>query len=100
MITLHELRRERIGSTKPIARVIEKVDHLNILGLAISKDIMLKEHKTDLVSRLIVLEGVVEYIEGDTSVVLHSFDEYDIPLHKVHALRAIEDCLCLLIQKK
>ena len=99
MVTLHDLRSERIGSTKPIARVIEKGDDFKILGLAIAKDIALNEHKTNQISKLIVLEGSVEYVEENRSFTLKHYDEFDIPVGIMHALIAKEDSLCLLIQK-
>ena len=99
MSILHQLRSERIKSKLPIVKVVEKSDGCKIIGIALGKDIELKDHKTSLESRLIVLEGKVEYKENSRSFSLHEFDEIDIPINEVHALAAKEDSLCLLIQK-
>lgn len=100
MSTLHQLRSERIKSELPIVKVVEQGDGCKIIGIALGKNIDLKDHKTKLESRLIVLEGKVEYKEENRSFTLHEFDEIDIPVGEMHMLSAKEDSLCLLIQKK
>lgn len=96
---LHQLRKERITSKVPVVKVFEKNSGLKIIGIALGKDVVLKEHMTKLESKLVILEGAVEYIEESRSFTFHHFDEFDIPINTKHSLLAKEDSLCLLIQK-
>ena len=100
MSILHQLRSERINSKLPIVKVVEQGAGCKIIGIALGKNIDLKDHKTNLESRLIVLEGKVEYVEANLAFTLHEFDEVAIPVDVIHKLSAKEDSLCLLIQKK
>jgi len=100
MDTLHQLRRERIKSELPVVKVVDKGNDFKMVGIALAKSVELKDHKTNLASKLIVIEGSVEYKENARSFTLHQFDEIDIPVNELHALVAKEDSLCLLIQKK
>ena len=99
MSVLHQLRTERVKSEKPVVKVVDKGNGFKMVGIALAKNVELKDHKTSLASKLVIIEGVVEYKESARCFTLHQFDEIDIPENEMHALVAKEDSLCLLIQK-
>lgn len=99
MSILHQLRTDRIKSEKPVVKVVDKGEGFKMIGIALAENVVLKDHKTNLVSKLVIIEGAVEYKENTRSFILHQFDEIDIPVNEVHALVAKKDALCLLIQK-
>ncbi|MNL35784.1 hypothetical protein D3C87_1578320 [compost metagenome] len=61
---------------------------------------ILKAHQTSLKAKLVVIEGKVNYIESERSIVLEKFDELEIPKTIVHSVEALEDSICLLIQSQ
>ena len=79
---------------------MSKGEGMKMIGIALAEGVKLKEHKTNLNSKLLVLEGTVKYEESNRSFTLHHFDEIEIPVNELHSLSATEDSLCLLIQKK
>lgn len=99
MNVLHQLRKERINSKLPIVKVVDKGEKFKMVGIALANGTELSDHKTSLASKLIVIEGSIEYKESNRNFTLHHFDDVEIPENEIHALVAKEDSLCLLIQK-
>ena len=86
-------------SSHPVAKALHKGDHFKVLALAFKKDISLKEHKTSLNAKLVVLSGEVIYKQGDIIRKLAQYDETDIPLGVMHSVDCTEDALCILTQR-
>lgn len=85
-------------SLHPVAKAIHKGEHFKVLALAFKKGMSLKEHKTSLNAKLVVLSGEVIYKEGDIIKKLVQYDETDIPLGVMHSVDCTEDALCILTQ--
>lgn len=100
MKVLQELRLLRDSVKKPITRVVEQGRDFKMLGIALSKGVNLKEHMTKIASKLVIVEGTVLYREDAKAAMLDVFEEFQIPINKMHSLYALEDSLCLLIQSK
>jgi len=85
-------------SSHPVAKSIHHQEHTNVLAIAFKKGMQLKDHKTARTSTLFVVRGTVLYIQGDVETSLHEFEDLQIPVNIIHAVTALEDSLCLLIQ--
>lgn len=82
----------------PLAKALFKNDTCKVLVIAFKKGMILKEHKANMASKLIVLNGKVIYIHEESKTTLGQYDEFEIPINQVHSVEAVEDSLCLLIQ--
>ncbi len=82
----------------PVIKMIENKEHFKIIALAFKKDMVLKAHKTAVSARLIVIEGEVNYIEADRSIILTKFEDLCIPVDIQHSVTALADSVCLLIK--
>jgi len=82
----------------PVAKALYKKEGFKVLVLAFKKDMVLKEHKANVPTKLVVIKGEVTYKSDTTEQLLHCFDEFEIPVNELHAVVAKEDSLCMLIQ--
>ena len=82
----------------PVAKALYKKDGFKVLMLAFKKGMILKEHKAHVPTKLVVLEGSVKYISESTEIELGKYDEFDIPVNDLHAVSALENSLCMLLQ--
>ena len=82
----------------PLAKALFKNDGCKVLVIAFKKGMILKEHKANIGSKLIVPNGKVIYINDETKTTLGQYDEFEIPINQIHSVEAVEDSLCLLIQ--
>ncbi|WP_159477033.1 hypothetical protein [Dyadobacter sp. 3J3] len=82
----------------PVAKIIQSNENYKAILIGLKKGMTWKEHKTDVPTRLVVMEGSVVYKADGTGVALHKHDDFEIPVHILHALEAKEDSLCFLIQ--
>lgn len=85
-------------SQHPVAKALYKCDHCKVLALAFKQGMELKNHTAHQPTKLIVMSGSVIYTEGDKNVTLQQYDEIDIPIEAEHAVKALQDSLCLLTQ--
>lgn len=91
--------KEKLKSSKgPVALSLHQGPGFKTLVIGFNKDMVLKEHKAHLKSKLCVLEGAVIYKEDTRELRLNRYDEVDIPVEVMHAVTALEDSLCLLTQ--
>lgn len=82
----------------PVAKAMHKMEDGKVLVLAFKAGMQLKDHRTPFSSLLLVLEGAVEYHEGDVVTKMNKFDEMPIAPEVLHAVLCVEDAICLLIQ--
>ena len=82
----------------PVAKALYKKDGFKVLMLAFKEGMILKEHKAHIPTKLVVLEGSVKYISETTEIELGKYDEFDIPVNDLHAVSALENSLCMLLQ--
>lgn len=98
VMIIQEIKEKLESSTNPIAKSLHKGSGFNVLAIGFKKDMILKEHKANLPSKLTVLEGYVVYQEDDRVVSLNQYDEVMIEVDVPHSVKAFEDSLCLLTQ--
>ncbi len=97
-MTIHDIKQQLQHSTHPVARVIYIKDHFRVIAITFLKTMILNDHKTPYESKLLVIEGRVRYKESEKEIILNQFDETIIPMNVIHAVTALEDSVCLLIQ--
>jgi len=88
-------RLEEAGS--PVVQVLQQQSAGKVLALGFKKGMVLKEHKTGVPAKLVVISGAVIYREGEKSVTLSKFSDLDIPVDVMHSVEALDDSICLLI---
>nr|MBC7611689.1 hypothetical protein [Pseudopedobacter sp.] len=85
-------------TNQPSIKIFKKGKDYKVIVLGFKKGMILKEHSTPIPAKLVVIEGKVDYKEVDRALVLNKFDELDIPVDVIHAVEALEDSICFLIQ--
>jgi len=89
---------ELANSSHPIARAVHKSAHGKCICMGFNKGMKLKEHQAHLPTTLMILNGAVEYYEGENKFVLRGYDQYQIPVDVRHSVVAVEDSMILLMQ--
>ncbi|QLE02997.1 hypothetical protein HX109_15995 [Galbibacter sp. BG1] len=97
-MVLKEIKESVSNSSNPVAKVIHQGANFKVLAIGFKKSMLLKEHTANISSKLTVLEGKVQYKEGNKTKLLNQYDEIDIPIGAPHSVEALEDSLCLLTQ--
>jgi len=82
----------------PVVKVLVKGTAGKVLVLGFKKDMVLKEHQTGVNTRLIVVDGQINYFSTHGTVTMNKFDELDIPVNEPHSVAALADSICFLIQ--
>jgi quercetin dioxygenase-like cupin family protein len=82
----------------PVARILHKGDMFKVMIIAFKKDMILKEHKTHLPATITVLKGKVNYRKENSVTTINEYDNFEIPIHEIHSIEALEDSICLLAQ--
>ena len=95
---ISEIKNLLENASGPIARVLYLKDHFRVLAVGFKKSMILKDHKTPYETKLLVIEGSVEYHSGNTTTILMYQEEHIIPNNELHHVIALEDSVCLLIQ--
>ncbi|MEQ9405619.1 MAG: hypothetical protein RIM99_18665 [Cyclobacteriaceae bacterium] len=96
-MTIPTILEELSTSEKPVAKVLHKSDSSRTVCIGFNKGMQLKEHKTTKPTTLLVLNGSIEYTEGEEVYNLSKYDQYEIPPNVVHAVNALEDSLIMLM---
>jgi quercetin dioxygenase-like cupin family protein len=97
-MTIKDVLTELEIKDQPVSKALYKKEGIKILVLAFKKDMLLKEHKANVPTKLVVLNGEVIYKSATSEQYLNCFDEFEIPMNELHGVIAKEDSLCLLIQ--
>lgn len=86
------------NATNPVAQVVQNTSCSKVMVIAFKKGMILKEHKTDVPAKLVVIKGNVIYKEESKQNRLFLYDEQEIPVAVLHSVEALEDSLCLLFK--
>ena len=95
---IKEILSELETKDHPIAKALFKKEGFRVLVLAFKNGMVLKEHKANVQTKLVVLEGSVKYKSETTEIELGKYDEFEIPVNELHAVNALENSLCMLVQ--
>lgn len=82
----------------PVIKVLVKGETGKVIVLGFKKGMVLKEHKTGHSTRLLVIDGQINFLSARGTVTLSKFDELDIPVNEPHSVEAQADSICFLIQ--
>jgi quercetin dioxygenase-like cupin family protein len=82
----------------PVAKLMHTGVAFKVIVLAFKKDMILKEHKTSVPTKLTVLTGNVKYSSENLIRTIDTYEELEIPIEEIHSIEALGDSLCLLIQ--
>lgn len=96
---LKEILAELPGATKPVVRRFDQESGSHVLAIGLGKDVFLKEHKSDIPARIVMIKGAVTYIAGNSRTRLEVFDEHIIPIGEYHSVEPQEDSIFLVIKK-
>lgn len=97
-MTITNMLKELETTEHPVAKIFHKGDHSRVLIIVFKKGMALKEHKAQLASKLLVIEGSVDYTADQISVTLNKYDEVNINANLIHAVTAKENSICILTQ--
>jgi hypothetical protein len=93
-----ELFQKLENAVNPVTQVVQNTTCSKVIAIAFKKGMILKEHKTDVPAKLLVIKGNVIYKEQNQQEELFIYDEKNIPVAILHSVEAIEDSLCLLFK--
>ncbi|QHS56590.1 hypothetical protein GWR56_13940 [Mucilaginibacter sp. 14171R-50] len=85
-------------AASPVVKILVKGEAAKVIVLGFKKGMTLKEHKTNVNTRLVVLEGQINYFSANSKVTMNKFDDLDIPVNEPHSVEALADSICFLIQ--
>jgi len=97
-MVIHDVLAALKDATGPVVKVLVKDNGGKVVVLGFSKGMVLKEHKTGLNTRLVVIDGQIKYFSVNGMVTLNKFDELDIPVNQPYSVQALADSICFLIQ--
>ncbi|MES2427085.1 MAG: hypothetical protein V4560_08925 [Bacteroidota bacterium] len=95
---IQDILQQLENSTSPVVKILQRGEHFKVLVLGFKKGMILKEHQTNITSKLVIVDGSVVYRRADDTVNLNKFDEIDIPINVPHSVEAQEGSICFLIQ--
>ncbi|HEX9150890.1 MAG TPA: hypothetical protein VF842_02345 [Flavobacterium sp.] len=93
-----ELFQKLENAVNPVTQVVQNTPCSKVIAIAFKKGMVLKEHKTDVPAKLLVINGNVIYNEQNHKEKLFLYDEKNIPVAILHSVEALEDSLCLLFK--
>ena len=94
-----EIISELPTATKPVVRKFEQEDGSHVFAIGLNGDVTLKEHKSDIPARILVIKGAITYIAGEKRTELGLFDEHIIPIGEYHSVEPKEESIFLVIKK-
>jgi quercetin dioxygenase-like cupin family protein len=84
-------------ATGPVVKMLRQGEGFKMKVLGFKKGMILKEHTTAVSTRIVIVEGQVEYKEGERFIMLSKFDDIEIPVNVPHSVEALADSICLLV---
>ena len=95
---LNDILKELNTADKPIVKRLQEGKGFHVLAIGLKNKVVLKEHKTDVPAKLVVIKGQVIFKSGNVMVTLNTYDEHTINVKEMHSVEAIEDSLFLVIK--
>jgi hypothetical protein len=86
------------NASGPVVKMLQKGPQHKVIVLGFRKGMVLKEHKTPFIAKLLVINRCIRYREAGRDIILDKYADLDIPVNIVHAVEALEDSVCLLMQ--
>jgi quercetin dioxygenase-like cupin family protein len=86
------------SAVSPVVKLLQKAENSKVVVMGFKSGMVLKEHQTNITTKLVIVDGKVIYKSGDQFTTLNKFDELEIPVNVPHSVEATEDSICFLIQ--
>jgi len=97
---IHEVLAQLEKANAPVIKVLQAHAAGKTLVLGFKSGMILKEHRTAVPARLLVIDGSVTYKQEGVSVTLNKYADLEIPVDILHSVEAQEDSICLLLVAK
>lgn len=95
---IEEIAAQLETAVNPVIKILRKGEGFKVIVIGLKKGIVLKEHQTPIIAKLVVIKGSVIYRESDREIKLNQFQDLEIPVNVKHAVEAEENSICFLIQ--
>lgn len=95
---LKEILAQIETAEKPVVKRLQEGKDFHVLAIGLKEKVVLKEHKTDIPAKLVLIKGRVIYRTAEEEVTLGIYDEHVITVGQLHAVEALEDSLFLVIK--
>ena len=96
-MNLTELNEQLLNSDKPIVASIMKSDNTRLIAIGLNSGVILKRHTAPGRTKLIVIQGQINYMTDKETLTLDQYQTHDIPLEEVHSVTAETPSIFLLL---
>ncbi|MES2111706.1 MAG: hypothetical protein V4577_23310 [Bacteroidota bacterium] len=97
---IHEVLAQLEKANDPVIKVLQAHAAGKTLVIGFKSGMILKEHRTAVPARLLVIDGSVTYKQEGVSITLAKYADLEIPVDVLHSVEAKEDSICLLLVAK
>jgi len=97
---IHEVLAQLEKAAAPVIKVLQAHAAGKTLVIGFKSGMILKEHRTTVPARLLVIDGSVTYRQEGVAITLAKYADLEIPVDVLHSVEAQEDSLCLLLVAK
>jgi len=97
---IHEVLAQLEKANDPVIKVLQAHAAGKTLVIGFKSGMILKEHRTAVPARLLVIDGSVTYKQEGVSITLAKYADLGIPVDVLHSVEAKEDSICLLFVAK
>jgi len=88
------------SSEKTVSGLVTKGEKSSLIAIGLGKGVVLKEHTAPGPTKLIVLQGAIEYSSERGVQNLNTLDEFVIPLEERHSVKGLDHSVFLLSVNK
>lgn len=99
-MVIHEVLAQLENANAPVIKVLQAHAAGKTLVIGFKSGMTLKEHRTAVPAKLLVIDGSVTYKQEGVSVTLSKYANLEIPVDILHSIEAQEDSICLLLVAK
>ncbi len=96
-MSFNDLMTQLPTATKPLSNLVYKSSTSKLIAIGLNEQVRLEKHTAPGRTKLIVIEGHIQYKCNQKTLDLHAYDSYDIPLNEVHSVEALSPSLFLLL---
>ncbi|HET8753130.1 MAG TPA: hypothetical protein VFM59_02135 [Salinimicrobium sp.] len=97
-MVLKSIEKELETAVNPVGKLLHQGNNYRVMALGFKENMVLKEHKSDVPTKLLVIKGEVVYNNATSATTLGLYDEFEIPVEEYHWVEAKKDSLFLLFK--
>lgn len=95
-MTIKEIRAQIKTAKSPVVSLLTKGSQSKLIAIGLGKGVELTEHKAPGPTRIIILEGIIEYRTTEGTKLFTAMAEYQIPIDEIHSVIGKEHSIFLL----